>query len=54
MLYGTFMLALQRLGGAWMRRTKRSPDLFDNTILFLYGLVNTFTEHSAPARLIAG
>ena len=51
--YGIFMLVLQRLGGAWMRRTKRSPDLFDNLILFLYGFVNTFTEHSAARHVEA-
>jgi len=43
--YGIFLAILLLAGQQWLRRRGRSPEWWDSWVIFLWGIVNTFTEH---------
>lgn len=43
--YGIILTILLLVGQYWLRRTGRSQEFFDSSIITLWGIVNTFTEH---------
>jgi len=43
--YGIILTILLLVGQYWLRRTGRSQEFFDSTIIAAWGMVNTFTEH---------
>jgi len=43
--YGIIMALMLYAGAAWLRGTGRSQEWFDSWVIFLWGIVNTFTEH---------
>ena len=43
--YGIILTILLLVGQMWLRRTGRSQEFFDSTIIAAWGCVNTFTEH---------
>lgn len=43
--YGILLTILLLVGQGWLRRTGRSQEFFDSTIIAAWGCVNTFTEH---------
>ncbi|KAF8902359.1 hypothetical protein CPB84DRAFT_1907963 [Gymnopilus junonius] len=47
--YAVLMSILMLVGEQWIRRSGRSPEFFDSTVITLWGIVNTFTEHHGGA-----
>ncbi|KAJ3565117.1 hypothetical protein NP233_g7845 [Leucocoprinus birnbaumii] len=43
--YAVIMAIIMLVGEAWIRRSGKSPEFWDSLIIFLWGIVNTFTEH---------
>lgn len=43
--YGILLTILMLVGQNWVKRTGRSPEFFDSTVIAAWGCVNTFTEH---------
>ncbi|TFK29592.1 hypothetical protein FA15DRAFT_663737 [Coprinopsis marcescibilis] len=43
--YAVIMAILFLAGENWIRRSGRSPELFDSSVIMIWGIVNTFTEH---------
>lgn len=43
--YAAIMAIILLVGEAWVRRSSRSPELWDSWVIMLWGIVNTFTEH---------
>ncbi|KAF1811996.1 hypothetical protein P152DRAFT_466811 [Eremomyces bilateralis CBS 781.70] len=43
--YGIILTILLLVGQLWLRRTGRSQEFFDSSIIAAWGCVNTFTEH---------
>lgn len=43
--YGIVLIILLLVGQIWLRRTGRSQEFFDSSIIAAWGCVNTFTEH---------
>ncbi|KAI6361173.1 hypothetical protein MCOR25_006544 [Pyricularia grisea] len=43
--YGTLLTIMVLAGQLWLRRTGRSQEFFDSSIIAAWGCVNTFTEH---------
>ncbi|KAI9677511.1 MAG: hypothetical protein M1817_006465 [Caeruleum heppii] len=43
--YGIVLTIMLLVGQAWLRRTGRSQEFFDSTLITAWGVVNTFTEH---------
>jgi len=43
--YGIILAILLLVGQDWIRRSGRSPEWWDSWVIFLWGIVNTFTEH---------
>ncbi|KAF8323202.1 hypothetical protein DL93DRAFT_2128685 [Clavulina sp. PMI_390] len=43
--YGILLAVAMYAGAAWLRRTGHSQEWFDSWVIFLWGIVNTFTEH---------
>ncbi|KAG1054747.1 hypothetical protein G6F43_003265 [Rhizopus delemar] len=44
--YGILLLLSLRVGGPWLMRKGRSQEWYDSWVIMLWGIVNTFTEHS--------
>ncbi|KAI0091561.1 hypothetical protein BDY19DRAFT_931111 [Irpex rosettiformis] len=47
--YGTILAILLLVGERWIRRSGKSPEWWDSWVIFLWGIVNTFTEHQGGA-----
>ncbi|RDW95018.1 hypothetical protein BP5796_00781 [Coleophoma crateriformis] len=43
--YGIVMTVLMLVGQVWLKKTGRSQEFFDSTMIAAWGCVNTFTEH---------
>jgi hypothetical protein len=43
--YGITLIIILLAGQPWLRRTGRSQEFFDSTLIAAWGCVNTFTEH---------
>ncbi|KAF7370997.1 Protein YTP1 [Mycena sanguinolenta] len=43
--YGAIIAIMLLVGEGWVRRSGRSPEWWDSWVIFLWGIVNTFTEH---------
>ncbi|KAL3419536.1 integral membrane protein [Phlyctema vagabunda] len=43
--YGIVMTLLMLVGQVWLKKTGRSQEFFDSTMIAAWGCVNTFTEH---------
>lgn len=43
--YGIILTIMMLAGQYWLRRTGRSQEFFDSTLIAAWGCVNTFTEH---------
>ncbi|XWX00178.1 hypothetical protein V2A60_008198 [Cordyceps javanica] len=43
--YGIILTIILLAGQVWMRRTGRSQEFFDSSVIAVWGCVNTFTEH---------
>ncbi|EIN06300.1 hypothetical protein PUNSTDRAFT_115584 [Punctularia strigosozonata HHB-11173 SS5] len=43
--YAVIMAIIFLVGETWVRRSGRSPEWWDSWVIFLWGIVNTFTEH---------
>ena len=43
--YGIVLTIVMQVGQHWLRRTGRSQEFFDSTLIAAWGVVNTFTEH---------
>jgi hypothetical protein len=43
--YGIILTIVMLAGQYWLRRTGRSQEFFDSTLIAAWGCVNTFTEH---------
>ncbi|KAF7514410.1 hypothetical protein GJ744_000180 [Endocarpon pusillum] len=43
--YGIIMTILLLVGQVWLRRSGKSQEFFDSTLIAAWGTVNTFTEH---------
>ncbi|KAJ7065273.1 hypothetical protein C8F01DRAFT_737457 [Mycena amicta] len=43
--YAVIMAIILLVGEGWVRRSGRSPEWWDSWVIFLWGIVNTFTEH---------
>lgn len=43
--YGILLALAMYVGAEWLRRTGHSQEWFDSWVIFLWGIVNTFTEH---------
>ncbi|KAJ6485716.1 hypothetical protein C8R45DRAFT_997595 [Mycena sanguinolenta] len=43
--YGVIIAIMLLVGEGWVRRSGRSPEWWDSWVIFLWGIVNTFTEH---------
>jgi hypothetical protein len=43
--YGVIIAIQLLVGEAWVRRSGRAPEWWDSWVIFLWGIVNTFTEH---------
>uniref|UniRef100_A0A8H8CHB8 Protein YTP1 n=1 Tax=Psilocybe cubensis TaxID=181762 RepID=A0A8H8CHB8_PSICU len=47
--YAVIMTIIMLVGEQWVRRSGRSPEFFDSSVITLWGIVNTFTEHHGGA-----
>ncbi|KAF9519994.1 hypothetical protein BS47DRAFT_1374864 [Hydnum rufescens UP504] len=43
--YGILLAIVLLVGSEWIKRTGHSQEWFDSTVIMLWGIVNTFTEH---------
>lgn len=43
--YGIVLCIIMLAGQVWLRKTGRSQEFFDSTLIAAWGCVNTFTEH---------
>jgi Protein of unknown function (Ytp1)/Domain of unknown function (DUF2427) len=43
--YGILLTIMLLAGQVWLKRTGRSQEFFDSTIITVWGIINTFTEH---------
>jgi Protein YTP1-like, C-terminal len=43
--YGILLAIALLVGSEWIKRTGHSQEWFDSTVIMLWGIVNTFTEH---------
>ncbi|KAM3439613.1 hypothetical protein MY4824_002605 [Beauveria thailandica] len=43
--YGILLTIILLAGQVWMRRTGRSQEFFDSSVIAVWGCINTFTEH---------
>lgn len=43
--YGVVLLVMLFVGEQWLSRQNKSQEFYDSTIITLWGIVNTFTEH---------
>ncbi|PPQ68312.1 hypothetical protein CVT26_006241 [Gymnopilus dilepis] len=43
--YAVLMTITMLVGEQWIRRSGRSPEFFDSSVITVWGIVNTFTEH---------
>jgi len=43
--YGTIMVIMILVGQAWLKRTGKSQEFWDSSVITAWGIVNTFTEH---------
>ncbi|ETS76212.1 hypothetical protein PFICI_11599 [Pestalotiopsis fici W106-1] len=43
--YGIILTLILLVGQVWIKRTGRSQEFFDSTVIAAWGMVNTFTEH---------
>lgn len=43
--YGILLALAMYVGAEWLKRTGHSQEWFDSWVIFLWGIVNTFTEH---------
>ncbi|KAF9446891.1 hypothetical protein P691DRAFT_803284 [Macrolepiota fuliginosa MF-IS2] len=43
--YAIIMAIIMLIGGGWVRRSGRSPEFWDSSVITAWGIVNTFTEH---------
>ena len=43
--YGIMLTILLLVGQIWLKRTNRSQEFFDSSIIAAWGCINTFTEH---------
>ncbi|KAI9799711.1 MAG: hypothetical protein M1825_004446 [Sarcosagium campestre] len=43
--YGILLMILLLVGQRWLKRTGRSQEFFDSSLIAAWGVVNTFTEH---------
>jgi len=43
--YGILLAIALLVGSKWIKRTGHSQEWFDSTVIMLWGIVNTFTEH---------
>lgn len=43
--YGYILAIMLHFGDAYLRNSNRSQEFYDSTIITLWGIVNTFTEH---------
>ncbi|KAF8956933.1 hypothetical protein BDZ97DRAFT_141459 [Flammula alnicola] len=47
--YAIMMTIILLVGEQWVRRSGRSPEFFDSSVITLWGVINTFTEHDGGA-----
>ncbi|GAA5991777.1 hypothetical protein JCM5350_005421 [Sporobolomyces pararoseus] len=45
-LYGFIMLLMLKFGAEFLRKREWSQEMIDSTVICLWGIVNTFTEHN--------
>lgn len=45
-LYGFIMLLMLKFGASFLEKRKWSQEMIDSTVICIWGLVNTFTEHN--------
>ncbi|KAI9807273.1 MAG: hypothetical protein M1833_000016 [Piccolia ochrophora] len=43
--YGIVLMILLLVGQSWLKRTGRSQEFFDSSLITAWGIVNSFTEH---------
>lgn len=43
--YAILMTMIMLTGQFWLKRTGRSQEFFDSTLITVWGIINTFTEH---------
>ncbi|KAL1411021.1 hypothetical protein Q8F55_001966 [Vanrija albida] len=43
--YAAILVIMLNVGGAWLKRTGFSQEMLDSTVITVWGIVNTFTEH---------
>lgn len=44
-VYGVILLCMLYIGQNFLERTNKSQEFYDSTVITLWGIVNTFTEH---------
>lgn len=43
--YATILVIMLNLGGNWLKRTGCSQEMLDSSVITVWGIINTFTEH---------
>ncbi|WWC69246.1 uncharacterized protein I206_103183 [Kwoniella pini CBS 10737] len=43
--YAAIMVIMLQIGQKWLERTGRSQEMLDSTVIMVWGIINTFTEH---------
>ncbi len=43
--YAVILVIMLNLGGAWLARRGCSQEMLDSSVILVWGIINTFTEH---------
>ncbi|CAH1758712.1 6683_t:CDS:2 [Entrophospora sp. SA101] len=43
--YGIIIIIMLKLGSEWLQKNNKSPEFYDSIVMFIWGFVNTWTEH---------
>ncbi|KAK4687041.1 hypothetical protein P7C73_g3074, partial [Tremellales sp. Uapishka_1] len=43
--YAAILVIMLNLGGNWLKRTGHSQEMLDSSVIMVWGIINTFTEH---------
>ncbi|WRT67344.1 uncharacterized protein IL334_004314 [Kwoniella shivajii] len=43
--YAAIMVIMLQVGGKWLAKTGRSQEMLDSSVIMVWGIINTFTEH---------
>ncbi|WVF72001.1 hypothetical protein IAT40_006812 [Kwoniella sp. CBS 6097] len=43
--YAAIMVIMLQIGHKWLERTGRSQEMLDSSVIMVWGIINTFTEH---------